>query len=152
MAIAKKSVKTKASTDAKYFALAGKLIDTKSSCLKIKTGAVIVKNGKVVGQGFNLCSPVGFRHGNPVERCLRLNTPTGTGYELCKGVHAEVVAIVDAGAKNCEGATLFLSGHFYPCWHCESLAKIAGIKEIKVQDIGARKFYSQKKYGRSHQK
>lgn len=138
--------------DADYFSRARKLTETESTCLKIKTGAVIVKDGQIIGEGYNLCSPVGFKHGDPVEKCLRMKAPTGTGYELCKGVHAEVVAVVNAGAKNCQGATLYLSGHFYPCWHCESLAKIAGIKEIKVQDIGARKFYSQKKYGRSHQK
>ena len=128
-----------------YFNLAKKLTQTESNCAKIQTGAVIVKNGKVVGEGFNLCSPVGFKHGETVEKCLRMEVPSGQGYELCKGVHAEVVAIVDAGAQNCKDAIMYLCGHYYPCWHCESLARISGIKEIKVQDVSAKRFYEQKK-------
>lgn len=136
-----RAVSNMVKSDDYFFRQAKRLTETRSTCLKIKTAAVIVKNGKVVGRGFNLCSPVGFNHGKPVKKCLRMNTPTGTGYELCKGVHAEVMAVADAGIKSCKGATLYLSGHYYPCWHCESLAHIAGIKEIKVQDIGAKKFY-----------
>jgi dCMP deaminase len=128
-------------SDEYYFNRAKRLTETKSTCLKIKTAAVIVKNGRIIGRGYNLCSPEGFNHGKPVGSCLRMTTPTGTGYELCKGVHAEVLAIADSGAKNCKGAILYLSGHFYPCWHCESLARIVGVKEIKVKDIGAKKFY-----------
>lgn len=132
-------------SDGYYFEQAKKLTETKSTCLKIKTAAVIVKGGKIVGRGYNLCSPEGFNHGKEVKKCLRMGVPSGTGYELCKSLHAEVVAVADAGIKNCQGAILYLSGHFYPCWHCESLAKITGIKEIKVQDVGAGEFYRRSK-------
>lgn len=128
-------------SDDYYFGLAQKLAESRSTCLKIKTAAVLVKGGKIVGEGYNLCSPAGFNHGKIVKKCLRLNVPSGTSYELCRSIHAEVLAVANAGAKNCKGATLYLSGHYYPCWNCESLARIAGIKEIKTKDIGAKKFY-----------
>lgn len=132
-------------SDDYYFRQAKKLTETKSTCLKIKTAAVVVKDGKVVGRGYNLCSPEGFNHGLPVKKCLRMDVPTGTGYELCKGVHAEVMAVADAGIKNCRGAVLYLFGHYYPCWHCESLSRIAGISEIKVQDVVAKEFYKKER-------
>lgn len=131
----------KAKSDDYYFRLAARLAEEKSTCLKIKTGVIIVKDGRVVGEGYNLCSPEGFRHGEKNKQCKRMDIPSGEGYELCKPLHAEVMALISVGAESCRGATLYLSGHYYPCWHCESHARFAGIKKIKVADFGARDFY-----------
>ena len=133
--------------DEAYFGEAARLAREGSNCLKINTGAVVVLGGKIVGRGYNRCSPDGFKFAEKVGECKRMKVPTGTGYELCKSIHAEVAAIVDAGAKRCQGATLYLSGHYYPCWQCESLAKASGIVEIKVRDVGAKKFYQKSKMG-----
>lgn len=131
-------------SDADYFKLAQELAVTRSTCLKIKNGVVIVNKGRVVGQGFGLCSPSGFKHGKKVKKCERINLPTGVGYDLCRSVHAEVVAISRTRPQDLNGATLYLAGHYYPCWHCESLARLMGIKKIKVKDLGAKKFYKSK--------
>ncbi len=131
--------------DDRFFKAAQKLAETRSTCLKIQTGAVVVKNGKVVGKGFNLCSPEGFNHGQKIKECKRMNLPSGVGYELCKPLHAEVAAVVDAGPKRSKGATLYLSGHYYPCWNCEGQARLAGIVEIKVRDKEALIFYKSNK-------
>lgn len=140
-------------SDAFFFGEA-KRAAQKSTCLKIQTGAVIVKDGRVVGRGANLCSPVGFNHGKKVKSCPRMNLPSGEKYELCKPIHAEIVAILDAGPKNCRRAVMYLYGHYYPCWHCQSLASFVEIEEIKHQDGTARAFYEKierRKHG-SHQK
>lgn len=124
-----------------YFKVASDLARESSTCLKINIGAVIVKGKRIVGRGYNLCSPIGFNHGKKFKECKRMNLPSGQSYDLCKSIHAEIVALIDAGAKKCRGATLYLSGHYYPCWSCESHARHSGIKEIKVRDIYAKKFY-----------
>lgn len=129
-------------SDDYYFGVAKKLAETKSTCLKIKNAAVIVKNNKIIGRGYNRCSPEGFNHGKKVKKCLRMNLPTGVGYELCKGVHTEVNALIDAGAKNCKGATLYLYGHDHLCWQCESHVRLAGINDIRVKDGAAGKYYA----------
>lgn len=134
-------------SDDYYFKVALNLAEKKATCLKIKTGVVIVKNGKIVGSGFNTCSPEGFSHGSKVKTCKRLKAPTGKGYELCKSIHAEVSALINAGKKSSKGATLYLSGHYYPCWSCESHARAAGIKEIKVRDSGAKAYYLKSEKG-----
>lgn len=139
-------------SDEYYFALAKKLAETKSTCLKIKTAAVIVKNEKIIGEGFNLCSPEGFNHGQKVKECLRTKLPTGVGYELCKGVHSEVLALINAGAKKCRGATLYLYGHDHLCWQCESHVRLAGITDIRVKDGDAGKYYARFNQNRNFRK
>ena len=120
--------------DDKFFAEAKKVARKQSTCLKIQTGAVIVKDGKIIGRGANLCSPVGFKHGQKVKSCPRMNLPSGEKYELCKPIHAEILAVLDAGAKNCKGTTMYLYGHYYACWHCQSIVRLVGIKEIKCSE------------------
>lgn len=132
---------TKQTVEENYFKAASDLAKKRSTCLKINTGAVVVKGKKIVGRGYNLCSPDGFNHGKEFKECKRMTVPSGQGYDLCKSIHAEIIALIDAGAKNCRGAKLYLSGHFYPCWNCESHARQSGIKEIKVRDVGAKEFY-----------
>ena len=131
----------KRSTEDGHFKIASDLARRYSTCLKINIGAVIVKNKRIVGRGYNLCSPDGFNHGQKFKECKRINLPSGQSYDLCKSIHAEIIALIDAGAKNCRGATLYLSGHYYPCWNCESHARQSGIKEIKVRDLFAKEFY-----------
>lgn len=126
--------------DTDFFAEAKKASQN-STCLKIQTGAVIVRNKKIIGKGANLCSPVGFNHGQKVQSCPRMNLPSGEKYELCKPIHAEIVAILDAGPKNCKGAVMYFYGHYYACWHCESVAHLVGIKEIKYKGEETRAFY-----------
>lgn len=94
--------------------------------------SIIVKNGKVIGRGAN-GSTYHDEHG--CER-VRLNIPTGQGYELCEGCHpknhGEPKAIADA-AKHHEGthgAELYLWGHWWccePCWNAMLTAGIQGI-------------------------
>ncbi len=103
-----------------------------STCLKSQTAALVVKDNQIVGKACNLCSPDGFQHGSPVSHCPRMGLVTGEHYDLCKSLHAEYLAIMDAGRENCLGATLYLTGHSYVCWECESAARLYGIVAIKI--------------------
>lgn len=105
-----------------------------SGCAKQATGAVVVKNGRIVGRGANA--------GKRVEVCPRVvaNCPTGTGYEFCKSVceqvgHAEVVAIKDALSRgeDLRGASLYLDGHWWACKPCWDEILKAGISRVYVR-------------------
>ncbi|MBU2638519.1 MAG: cytidine deaminase [Nanoarchaeota archaeon] len=84
----------------------------RATCLRRRFGAVIARDKVFLGEGYN-----GAASG--LEDCLqrgycireRLNIPSGTQYETCRSIHAEVNAILDAGKKGgAEGATLYLCG------------------------------------------
>ena len=81
--------------DDHYFAMA-RLASKNSTCAKTHTGAAIVKDGKLIARSCNLCSPEGKQYYKLVEKCPREGMKTGTGYELCKPVHAEVMACLNA--------------------------------------------------------
>lgn len=105
-----------------------------SGCAKQATGAVVVKNRKIVGRGANA--------GKRVDICPRVtaNYPTGTGYELCRSVceqvgHAEVVAIHDAlsHGEDLRGASLYLDGHWWACKPCWDEILKAGISRVYLR-------------------
>ncbi len=70
-----------------------------SNCLKANIGTAIVKDGKLISVGWNSCSPVydgeKAKYGEKLEKCPRMDVPSGTGYELCSPVHSEVMAILN---------------------------------------------------------
>ncbi|OYT42338.1 MAG: hypothetical protein B6U78_01465 [Candidatus Aenigmarchaeota archaeon ex4484_224] len=76
----------------------------RSNCLKTKTSATIVKNEKILSVGWNSCSPIvnekKYKYDERLEVCPRMNVPSGTGYELCSPVHAEVRAVLNLRSIN----------------------------------------------------
>lgn len=84
---------------------------TRSTCLRRNFGAVIVKNDEIVSTGYN-GAPRGTKNCCDTAHCEReiKNIPSGKNYELCRAIHAEQNAIISAGIKLCNGATLYLSG------------------------------------------
>ncbi|HVS79121.1 MAG TPA: deaminase [Candidatus Saccharimonadales bacterium] len=100
------------------------------------TGAVLVKNGEVIGRGAN-GSDYHEKHG--CER-VRLGIPTGQGYELCEGCspknHSEPRAVADAAKHNqgTEGAEIYLWGHWWACESCWDALLKAGVTQMYLQD------------------
>ena len=92
-----------------YFMEMTKLTATRSSCLRRHVGAVLVKDTRVIATGYN-GAPAGVTHCE-VTGCLRqkLNVPSGERHELCRGLHAEQNAIIQAAlyGVSTEGATLY---------------------------------------------
>ena len=113
-----------------YFMEITKLVATRSTCIRRQVGAIIVKDKKILTTGYN-GSPSGYDHCLDVG-CLRiqLNVPSGTRHELCRAIHAEQNAIVQAATSgiSIQGGTLYCTTH--PCSLCIKMIANAGIKRI----------------------
>ena len=85
----------------------------RSTCLRRKYGAIIVRNDEIIATGYN-GAPRGRKNCPDIGKCLRasLDVPQGERYELCRSVHAEANAIISAARREMIGATLYLSGRF----------------------------------------
>lgn len=98
------------------------------------TASVVVKNKKIIGIAANGSN----YHDSHVCERVKLNIPTGQGYELCEGCHyknhSETRAIRAALLKfsDLSDAELYLWGHWWLCrWCRESISKV-GIKKINI--------------------
>lgn len=113
-----------------YFMDLTRVVSKRSTCLKRRVGAVIVKDYRVLATGYN-GAPKGLKHCEEVG-CLRqkLKVPSGQRHELCRGLHAEQNAIIQAawdGVK-IKGATMYST--YQPCVICAKMMINAGIKRL----------------------
>lgn len=113
-----------------YFLSFAKLAGRRSSCLRRQVGAVIVKNQMVLTTGYN-GAPRGLPHAAEVG-CLRdrLGVASGEKHELCRGLHAEQNAIIQAARHGIciEGAELYCTTH--PCSICMKMIINAGLVRV----------------------
>ena len=86
-------------------------VSERSTCLRRRYGAIIVRNDEIISTGYN-GAPRGRRNCTDLGRCMReeLKIPSGERYELCRSVHAEANAIISAARRDMIDATLYLSG------------------------------------------
>ena len=107
------------------------LIAKRSTCLRRRVGAVIVKNNRILASGYNGV-PAGISHCDEAGGCLRenLKIPSGKRHELCRGLHAEQNAIIQAAyhGSTIEGSTLYCTTK--PCIVCTKMIINAGIRQI----------------------
>ena len=113
-----------------YFMEIAQVVGTRSSCLRRNVGALLVKNRQILATGYNGV-PRGLRHCE--ERgCLReeLGVPSGERHELCRGLHAEQNAIIQAAyhGVSIEGAELYCTHQ--PCVVCAKMLVNAGIAVV----------------------
>jgi len=115
----------------------------RSTCLKRKYGAVIVKNDAVISTGYN-GSPRGTENCCDTEYCPRMtrNMHQGDGYAICKAVHAEANALLNCSREQTVGADLYLTGvnpadgsihRAKPCPLCARLIIQAGIRNVYLR-------------------
>lgn len=106
------------------------LVAKRSTCLRRAVGALIVKDKRILSTGYN-GAPTGIKHCIEIG-CLRekLNVPSGEKHELCRGIHAEQNAIIQAAyhGASIKDATLFCTN--MPCSICAKMIINAGIKKI----------------------
>jgi len=83
----------------------------RSTCMRRKYGAIIVRNDEIISTGYN-GAPRGRKNCSDLGFCAReaLKVPAGERYELCRSVHAEANAIISASRRDMLGATLYLVG------------------------------------------
>lgn len=107
-----------------------KVVATRSTCLRRRVGAVIVKDKRLLTSGYN-GAPQGLAHCLEVG-CLRerMKIASGERHELCRGLHAEQNAIVQAALHGVQiaGATLYCTHQ--PCAACAKMIINAGIRRI----------------------
>ena len=117
-----------------YFMDIARLVASRSTCLRRQVGAVMVKDKNILATGYN-GTPSGVRHCSEVG-CLRqqLNVPSGERHELCRGLHAEQNAIIQAAKHgvNIDGATLYCTHS--PCIICSKMLINSGVKRIVCCD------------------
>ena len=118
-----------------YFMRMAELAATRSTCLRRQVGAVIVKDKRVVATGYN-GAPRGLAHCEERGGCLReeLGIPSGERHELCRALHAEQNAIIQAAtlAQSIEDSTIYITHQ--PCIICSKMIINAGIKRIVVRE------------------
>lgn len=102
----------------------------------IPVGSVIVKDGKIIGQGANGST----YHQTHSCRRIELGIPTGQGYELCEGCspknHSEAKAIA-AATGDTTGADMYLWGHWWCCEPCWDKMIAAGIARVYLLENSA---------------
>ena len=102
----------------------------RSTCLRRAVGAVIVADKRILSTGYN-GAPAGIRHCRETG-CLRqaLGVPSGERHELCRGIHAEQNAIIQAAfhGVSIRGASLYCTN--LPCAICAKMIINAGIRTI----------------------
>lgn len=102
----------------------------KSSCFRAKVGAVLVKDGEIIAQGYNNmtggvndCAEVG---------CIReiMHIPSGERREVCRAICAEQLAISEAARNGIklDGSVAYITT--FPCHICAKLLVSSGVSEI----------------------
>jgi len=116
-----------------YFMNITALVAQRSTCTRRAVGAIIVKDKRILSTGYN-GAPTGIRHCLEVG-CLResLQVPSGERHELCRGIHAEQNAIIQAAyhGVSVKNAVLYCTNQ--PCAICAKMIINAGIKKIYYQ-------------------
>jgi len=107
-----------------------RLVARRSTCLRRQVGAVVVKEKNILATGYN-GTPTGITHCSVVG-CLRqrLDVPSGERHELCRGLHAEQNAIIQAAKHGVNIAEATLYSTHSPCIICSKMIINSGIRRI----------------------
>ena len=118
-----------------YFMKIAWIVATRSTCMRRNVGAVLVKDNHILSTGYN-GAPKGFKHCEETG-CLReqLKVPRGQRHELCRGLHAEQNAIIQAAVfgTSIKGGTIYTT-HF-PCSVCAKMLVNAELEEIVYEEM-----------------
>ena len=128
-----------------YYLDIAQTVSERSTCLRRRFGAIIVKDDTIVSTGYN-GAPRGRANCSDLGFCFRehLGIPRGERYEMCRSVHAEANAIIAAERDRMIGSILYLCctspedgaimGGTNSCMMCKKLIINAGISKVVVRD------------------
>ncbi len=128
-----------------YYLDIAQTVSQRSTCLRRRFGAIIVKNDVIVSTGYN-GAPRGRQNCNDLGVCMRdkLGIPRGERYELCRSIHAEANAIISASREQMLGSTLYLCctdpktgeivGGMNCCMMCKRQVINAGIAKVIIRN------------------
>ena len=117
-----------------YFLEVARLVAKRATCLRRKVGAVLVKDKRILATGYN-GAPSGLKHCIDIG-CLRqkLKIPSGERHELCRALHAEQNALIQASLYGISVKNSILYATTQPCVICAKMLINAGIKEVVMAD------------------
>ena len=128
-----------------YYLDIAQTVAERSTCLRRAYGAIIVKDDSIVSTGYN-GAPRGRKNCIDLGFCMRekLQIPRGERYELCRAIHSEANAIINAPRDRMLGATLYLCcvnpitrelyGGTCCCAMCKRMVINAGIETVIVRE------------------
>ena len=113
-----------------YFMQIATVVSTRSTCSRRQVGALLVQNKRILSTGYN-GAPSGLSHCLEVG-CLRekLQVPSGERHELCRGLHAEQNAIIQAAVHGVAIKDAVLYCTHYPCSLCAKMLVNAGVRTL----------------------
>lgn len=113
-----------------YFMKIADLVSQRSTCLRRQVGCVVVRDKRILATGYN-GAPSGLKHCEDVG-CLRnkLKIPSGERQELCRALHAEQNAIIQAAQMGVSLKDSVLYCTHQPCVLCAKMLINAGINKI----------------------
>ncbi len=128
-----------------YYLDIAQTVAERSTCLRKRYGAIIVKNDEILSTGYN-GAPRGRKNCTDLGVCTRdkLNIPRGERYEMCRSVHAEANAIISASRDKMMGATIYMAclegksddlvSDTCSCMMCKRLIINAGIETVIIRN------------------
>ncbi|MCX6580102.1 MAG: dCMP deaminase family protein [Candidatus Aminicenantes bacterium] len=127
-----------------YYLDIARVVATRSTCLKVLIGAIIVNEDQIIATGY-VGAPRKTKSSLEHGFCLRkkLNIPSGQQYELCRSVHAEQNAVINAARAGVSllGGNMYIYGetkdsgkviNAFPCFICKKMIINAGLNRIIV--------------------
>lgn len=117
-----------------YFIDIARLVSKRSTCLRRKVGAIIVKDRRILATGYN-GTPSKIKHCSETS-CIRekLRIPSGERHELCRGLHAEQNVLLQAALYGISVKNSVLYCTNQPCVICAKMLINAGIDEVVISD------------------
>jgi dCMP deaminase len=117
-----------------YFLEIAELVSKRSTCCRRAVGSGLVRDHRILATGYN-GAPSKLKHCLDIG-CLReqLKIPSGERHELCRGLHAEQNAVIQAALHgvNTKRSTLYCTNH--PCVICAKMIINAGVVRIVIRD------------------
>lgn len=136
-----------------YYLDIAKVVSTRSTCLRVAMGAIIVKEDQIIATGY-VGAPRNTKSSIEHGFCLRekLKIKSGTQYELCRSVHAEQNAIINAARSGVSllGGDIFIYGQSrntgqvldaFPCFICKKMIINAGLRRVITSTANLEKDY-----------
>lgn len=137
-----------------YYLNIAREVAQRGTCLRRRFGAVIVKDDQIVSTGY-VGAPRGTKNCCDIGSCPReeANIPSGERYELCRSVHAEQNAIINAARAGVSllGGTIYIYGENVsdgqvadadPCKLCKRYIINAGLERVIIKSKEGHKEYS----------
>jgi len=124
-----------------YYLDIAKSVCKRGTCTKVKIGAVIIREDQIISTGY-VGAPRGTKSSQEHGFCLRkkLDIPSGQRYEMCRSVHAEQNAIINAARSGTSllGGDMYIYGELFddettlidafPCFICKKMIINCGLK------------------------